>query len=219
MLFSPLRWLLAPFMLSLPHSPPPTFTFVRAFADVDRAGRTIHDMLLEHDVEVLSFPLLSLSSASCVSFFSLYSLLGMWFSITPKRSLRSITSVHSFFSLFRGISPTGRDVKRFVNKNDWCVYNNKYHLNSRGMVTLGFAKKLDKVRFFPSNLLMFTSCSRWCKLCGSSSIYLPQILILSLRRFLLLIPYDSVSFWFISDQFLERGGWRGGRGRRSVGGW
>jgi hypothetical protein len=35
----------------------------------------------------------------------------------------------------------GRDVKRFVNKNDWCVYNNKYHLNARGVITLGFAKK------------------------------------------------------------------------------
>lgn len=39
----------------------------------------------------------------------------------------------------------GRDVKRFVNKNDWCVYNNKYHLNARGVITLGFAKKHNSV--------------------------------------------------------------------------
>jgi hypothetical protein len=40
----------------------------------------------------------------------------------------------------------GRDVKRFVNKNDWCIYNNKYHLNARGIITLGFAKKHAQVQ-------------------------------------------------------------------------
>jgi len=53
----------------------------------------------------------------------------------------------------------GRDVKRFVQKNDWCIYNNKYHLNARGIITLGFAKKHNQVQEMVWATLQLPACN------------------------------------------------------------
>eukprot|EP01130_Rhizamoeba_saxonica_P015639 TRINITY_DN7064_c0_g1_i1.p1 TRINITY_DN7064_c0_g1~~TRINITY_DN7064_c0_g1_i1.p1 ORF type:complete len:343 (-),score=75.15 TRINITY_DN7064_c0_g1_i1:83-1111(-) len=59
----------------------------------------------------------------------------------------------------------GRDVQRFVDKSDWCVYNGKYHLNARGVISLGFYKKKKEVQEIVYLALGLEKCNTDLEIC------------------------------------------------------